>query len=824
MVAPIRILLLAIGMVCFSHLGYGSFNTQIHVSDSVQKSKIYKEKIYLHLDRSDYRAGESIWFKAYVLHAETHKPIALNEVVYVDLISPENEVLFTKMLQVEEGVAAGSMQIPLETTNGVYTIRAFTNYMRNFGNSGFYRKKIKIGSGEKLVSERVFEGEKPKLDVKDAVFSPKRPDLQFFPEGGNLVDGFINRVGFKSVAPDGLGADTEGRIIDGSGKLITEFQSSHLGMGMFSFIPQAGEKYQAQIHYNGDVFNYDLPKPMVSGTIMHVFDRGNHYQVEIKSSRLDGVNGYTLTTFQRGIEISSTIIEGKDEIAVVNVPKNVVTDGIVQFTLSNGAEQPICERLFFHLSGVDPIEMEITKSTYGKKELVELEIELGYWAEQLESNMSLSVTEVSSASSNFSDVDIKTYLLLTSELKGEIENPAYYFNADDEARRKNLDLLMMTQGWRGFMDQDVEELQFSHETGITLKGKVFDANSREKPVAAQVSLAYRNRYETGHDIVETDANGEFEFTDLKFNDSTSVFVYASTIPKKSKRNKKDRGSDPDFYIELDSLDGPEIQITKSLPVRGLQRESFSAFPVVLPESKPFNVDEADLIRLKETVVSEKKLGKDANMERKRSGALYVRPSFTLDYEQFRKAPIGNALTALQGRIPGVQVVGETVYIRNRYDRVPLYLLDGFPVEELTIMTIPITDIDFVDYIRPEQGTIYGIRGGNGIIAVYTLDGRERFYEEKTPHENGVGSLSYVHPGLGSGRKFYKPVYNQKKTNPNKPDFRRTLHWEPNVELDGEGKAKVSFHTSDIPATYQATLQGISDEGEPIHSKVTFQSE
>ncbi|MEX0363110.1 MAG: TonB-dependent receptor plug domain-containing protein, partial [Allomuricauda sp.] len=775
-------------------------------------------------DRSDYYAGERIWFKAYLVKAGTNKPVSHDEIVYVDLINSKNEVLITKMLQTEQGSASGDFQIPLETADGMYTIRAYTNFMRNHGNSTFFRKNIRIGGGANLAGEKVFTGEKPVADLKDAVLHLEKPDLQFFPEGGNLVNGFINRMGFKLVAPNGLGTNINGKVVDGSGKLITEFTSSHLGMGMLSFIPQNGENYLAEIQYNGNTFTYPLPNGLVSGTMMHVFDRGDHYQVEIKSSRVNGVNGLQLTAFQGGEEVSKSKIEGKDQYAVVTLPKELVKDGIVQFTLYDSAGQPICERLVFHHSEREQVGMETSKKQYGKRELVDLEIKVDEDAADFAANMSLSVSETALSAPKMGDIDIKTYLLLTSELKGEIENPAYYFNSNDPARRKNLDFLMMTQGWRSFIDHEVEELRFPRETGITLKGRVVQSNSRDKAVPALISLAYKNRTEAGYDVVETNEKGEFEFVDLHFKDSTSIFVYANALSNKNKKNKRNKGSDPSFFIELDSFSTPEVKILESLPLRSNKADYVSAYPVVLPENKPFIVDEADLIRLKETVVTENKLDKEANMKRKRKASLYIRPSYSLDYEQFRNNPIGNALTALQGRIPGVTVIGEQVYIRNRYDRVPFYLLDGFPVAEQTIFDIPVTEIDFVDYIRPATTAMYGVNGANGIIAVYTLDGRERFYKERTPTENGVGTLSYVHPGFGNSKKFYEPVYNKKDSKKGRADFRRTLHWEPNIELSPDGKAKVSFYTSDLPATYQATLQGVTDDGTPIHSKVIFESE
>nr|WP_299385646.1 hypothetical protein [Allomuricauda sp.] len=821
--SQLRHLSLLIGIFSLPLFGFTSVTNTNTIDKFLPEMANEREKVFLHLDRSQYELGELIWFKAYIVAAGNNRPEARSEIVYVDLINPQNAILGTKVIKVKNGGGHGEFQIPINAEKGDYTLRAYSNFMRNFDESHFYRKTIRVGSLAKATNAEVYRGEKPMVDIRETHIGLDQPDLQFFPEGGNLVSGLVNRVAFKAVAPDGLGTGVEGKVVDESDKLITEFSSSHLGMGMLSFIPEMGKTYQARIEHNGKTFVYSLPNAMDKGIMLNVFDRGEHYQAEIKSSENGMVNGLVLLAFQGSEEMINAPVEGKENKAVVNLPKETIKEGIVRFTLFNEAGRPICERLIFHQVHEEDFLMEVDKDRYGNRELVELEIQVPENIWDFKGNLSLAVSNAPAMSVGINEMDIKTYLLLSSELKGRIENPTYYFHAEDDDRLKNLDLLMMTQGWRSYVEYAPkdDEPKYLYENGVTISGRVTKTNKRDEPAIAKVSLAYRNGGELGFDVVETNDNGEFEFKDLNFDNRTSVFVYADDISKKKRKATKTK-SNPNLFIELDTFQAPEVN-SKVGALPTLEETGSTYYPVVIPEYKPFVVDDAEIIRLKEAVVTEKKLGEDANVERKRRGALYTRPSFSLDYEQFRNAPIGNALTPLQGRIPGIQILNNTVVVRSQFWKRPLYLLDGFPVDEETIFQTPITDIDFVDYIRPERGTMYGIRGGNGIIAVYTLDGRERYYKDSPEHKNGQGTLTYVH-NTGSTKKFYEPLYHLRDENAGKPDLRKTLCWKPNLIIGENGNAKVSFYTSDVSATYQAVLQGVSNAGDPVYAKLFFAAE
>ena len=198
--------------------------------------------------------------------------------------------------------------------------------------------------------------------------------------------------------------------------------------------------------------------------------------------------------------------------------------------------------------------------------------------------------------------------------------------------------------------------------------------------------------------------------------------------------------------------------------------------------------------------------------------LYKEPSHTIDFEDIMVPPTGNALTALEGRIPGYSSSGvlraaSTMTSSN----LPLYLLNGMPVDSSAIRSIPISNIDFVDVLKGPKAAIYGSRAANGVIAVYTLSGSEKSGTNKNHKKRGI--INFVHPGYSHARKFYEPVYRTQKKEDDKFDYRSTMYWNPTIKLDKQGKASISFYTADVISPYRVVLEGITLNGQIIKTEI-----
>lgn len=794
-----------------------------------------REKTYLHIDKTTYNAGEDLWFKVYLVDASTLRPDASSKIVYVDLIDPDNKIIASRIIKINEGCGDGDFKLPADLINGEYIVRAYTRFMQNFDKAWFFRKKIVVRSAR---SNRIANEDSTQNMIAegniDHAMTVQKPDVQFFPEGGYLVDDLLNHVGIKAVGTDGKGVDISGIIADNSGEQVKDFKTTKFGLGMFDFVPRKGKRYKAFITVNGVEYPYDLPVSLSNGVVMQVIAQNDFYTIIIRSSLPNGVNNFKFNGRQRNRIIgSSEILSGIDG-AKIKIPKNILEQGIAQFTLFDNNGAPLCERLVFVEKNdtIPTVNISASKKEYGKRELVELEIspDQGAIPSKINSNMSVAVTDLLVAGRDRYGLDIRSYLLLNSDLRGEIEQPGYYFNSDDPQRKNVLDLLMMTQGWRQYVLNDTlnrNSIKFPCETGIRFGGSVKRFNDQGKPAKASVSLTYDNKEEMVYYETETDDLGHFVFEDFNFIDSTSVIIQA----KKLKKGEKEDISmpNPNFYIVMDSLAAPKPAINKisaNQSSNAIANTGSDADPITKGEPDDrFQVQKGDIL-IDEVIVSAKKIDR---LREKRSQSFYFEPSNHLDFEEIKGVGgYKNAFDAIDGRIPGVQVVGDKIIIRGYLsisqaksdEGDPLFLLDGIPVAKDVILSFPVTNIDFIDVLKGAKANIYGSSGAHGVIAVYTLNASDIL--NKTKEKERTCIVNFIHPGYNQPRKFYEPVYLSGASDQNKPDNRSTIYWNPLLKSDGQEKIRISFYTADIPTTYRVKLEGITTEGVPIQSELFFE--
>ena len=786
----------------FLFIANSSFSYGKQQPDDIKELPL--EKIYLHLDKSFYAAGESIWFKAYLMDGRTHTPTALSEVVYVELIGPSGTIISKNVLKTKDGSAAGDFELSDVPLSGTYSIRAYTNYMRNFGTDNYYTKYIFVDTGES-----------DPLVNNTSVNQETALDIQFFPEGGHAINGFLNPIAFKVLDSDGNSISVSGNIMDDTGNQITNFSTSHLGMGLFHFIPKPDRTYSAHLTHHGEKLHFELPDIKQGGVLMTVSNLQDYYKIELRATSDIRLKDYALVGKQKGtVQFNLAVNTIKQEnTTIVKLAKDILDEGTLELTLWNDQKQPIAERLLYHENANTAKEVTIasTKNSYEKRELVVLEIDMNTKdLDPLTTDMSISVSNtVVNADENYA-VDIKTYTLLSSVVKGKIEQPGYYFNSDAPERKEHLDLLMRTQGWRQYVVEDklMESADyFLPEKGISLSGKVVSATNSKGPLTGSVSLTANNQEEMIQDRTKTNEDGTFRFRDLNFTDSTTVLLNAHVYHPKRKRNPTSK-----YNIIMDALNSPVV-----LPMNGntfVNTIPPKAFNRVNEINRPFLYDD-DTIALEEVLIKAEKVEKKDAYEKKRKMVLYNEPSQTVDFKNLGEMGFPNLLQALQGRVPGLTVRGGFVHLRGGS---ALVLLDGTPVSPTILQQILPSDIDFIDVIKGPRAAIYGSRAANGVVAIFSKDGTEK----ANTRAQLVGSLNFQYPGYDYPKKFYEPKYgpNESKTVAN--DNRTTLLWKPYVKIDENGKALVSFYAGDTLGDYQVVLEGMTYDGTPKAIKANFE--
>ena len=784
-------------------------------------ANIPREKIYLHIDRNLYNSGEDIWFKVFLVDANTNKPTAQSKVVYVELINPAGKITSTKIIKIAEGGGAGDFKLPFNLIHGAYTVRAYTNYMRNFDEVWFFSKILSISSLQ--------DGDASQVKfAKNQVSNPlsiNKPDLQFFPEGGNMVYELVNHIGFNAIGADGKGIDISGTIIDNSGEQVMEFKTLKFGMGELKFVPQRDKSYKADIIYNGEQYTYNLPAPLSRGVVMEIIEQKDFYVGIIRSTLPNGVRDFKFIGRQKNRIFGSSQISNSQEGAKITIPKNMLEEGIAQFTLFDNEEKPLCERLVFVEPGNDlpGVVIANAKQEYRQRELVELELSMDTTRFK-NVTASVSVTGISGLDSGIYAMDIRSYLLLSSDLQGEVEHPGYYFHSDDPFRKNNLDLLMMTQGWRQFiledsLHQNFDKQKFAIEQGITIGGSVSLFSATGRPAKAEVSLTYSNEKELVYNQTQTDNAGHFLFEGFDFQDSTSVIIQAKKITKGNDEPIKNPNGN--FYITMDSITSPGVKINRTRTYQSEENIKERYPENNLPSDKIDSIlpGQQRHIQLPEVTVEAKK---GERIAKKRS--MYFESSQSVDFKEVRNGTAAqNILEALEGRVAGMEINGEEISlggnnsVQNGGD--PLFLLDGMPVSKGAILSIPVNQVDFVDVLKRSRATIFGPSGSHGVIAVYTLTAADNLANRAINDDKCI--LHFIHPGYSFARKFYEPVYTSDTPHQDKPDHRATIYWNPEVKMTGQGKAKISFYTTDLIGTYNVHLEGVTSDGIPVNSETFF---
>ncbi|MCB0847676.1 MAG: hypothetical protein KDE26_30700, partial [Bacteroidetes bacterium] len=451
------------------------------------------EKIYIHYDQESYLLGKTIWFSVYLVNAIDHLPNTLSAVVYVELIGPDDRIIAARNIKIVEGKGAGDFELSQDWQPGKYFLRAYTQYMRNYDEGFFFEKPVQVWDAFEFLAKGDSAEKKDNDNRLETSGSENDFIVQFFPEGGDLAVGIPSVVAFKAVDQTGKGIDVEGKILDQDGRPIAPLSTLKFGLGSVKLQPERGKTYQAEVSFQGKTQTFDLPKAISSGYVIQANAMNeDEIVVSIQTNIPNGLNGAVLFCHLRGQVFG--LIEGMSgEGTRFRLPVDDIPNGVAHFTLFNAMGTPVAERLCFinHPENYPDLNIKTLFPTHKKREKVQLTFELEENVQP--ADLSVSVIDILQNVGEKSDRNIRNYLLLSSDLKGKIEHPDYYFTEDNPGKRALVDLLMMTQGWRRFKWKDIldvgnPEIHFPNEKGFGFEGTTTRLNNPDKPVQADVSL------------------------------------------------------------------------------------------------------------------------------------------------------------------------------------------------------------------------------------------------------------------------------------------------------------------------------------------------
>jgi hypothetical protein len=628
-----------------------------------------------------------------------------------------------------------------------------------------------------------------------------RADVQFFPEGGNIVNGIPAKMAFKAIGTDGLGVDVKGDITDSKGVMVGHILTSHLGMGIFNYTPQAGNTYQANLVFpDGSKRSLALPGAVNNGYVLNISEAGpDNLRVTVAAAK--GTNGQINIVGQTGGKAyySSRSFTGNEMFSAV-VAKNKFPSGIAQFTLFSSSGEPLNERLVFINNPANTLNLSITSDnqTYLPRQKVTLAINAANNKMPALSSLSVAVTDETKVPvDGDAENNIQANLLLTSDLKGYVEQPAYYFNKDNDKTRADLDALMLTQGYRRFEWRSVivgapAPNKYPRETAFTISGRVTTLTG--KPVAGgTVQLI---NYENGVMKIDTltDKNGRFVFKDLLYIDSIRFLITARTA-KKSKY----------VMVTMDTIVAPSAAHYKNLP--DFNAATSGSVNIYAETSKELYYEGlkyglGNHVRmLKEVVITDK-------FNPTKHSSNIVSPQFVDQTLTGRQLGQGcrNLIECLQGRIAGVSFAKGVPY-SLRINRPMVVIIDGVVGHDRDLASINPNDVEAVEVIRGGAASVYGSYGAV-LVTLRRGDEPLALYDTKII-ERGV--LRYQPKGVHVAREFYSPKYDV-QTNQKLADLRTTIFWKPNLLTDESGKTFVEYFNAGSPGTYRVVVEGISSEG------------
>ncbi len=863
------------------------------------------EKLYLQTDKPYYNTGDTLRFKAYLLNGDYLTPSEMSGLLYVELDNEQGKSTKRVMVPLEVGLAWGNIALDTaEIPDGTYTLRAYTNWMRNFGQEYIFDKSIHIArytdnpllvkaafkqNGDKVeakllfnylngsqlsfkdVGLKVMNGRKNlskdkmttgpdgslefnfntppgagalsiqatapganMLNIPISINRSESTDVQFMPEGGQLVAALNTKIGFKAIGEDGKGVKVSGKVVDSKGNPVATFTAMHAGMGSFEFIPVAGETYSAKVE--GINKSYPLPQVKPGGTVLAITQTGaDSLQIRLYCTP-DAKGSYAIVAQANGVVCYASVVD-IDGFARVTVNRRLFPTGVARFTLLKG-NQPLNERIAF-INHNDELKVSVNphRPLYGMRDSIALDITVkDKDGAPVQGNFSLAVTDHDQVKLNSLGGNILNRFLLTADLKGDVEAPAYYFTGNKTAE---LDNLMLTQGWVGYDWQEAFNPKlpypFKPEKELLVEGKVTTAFG--SPIESSNIILFATNPPTVKDTL-TDQMGRFVFKDLFPVDTAAVF-------KLQARNK--RGKEMNVKIDLNENKPPV----------------FGAAPFTTPWY--LNVDSTLLNATKAKIAQENALLsfkgegnvlKTVDIKSKKiiRGSKNLNgpgeADFFIDEEEIKAMPSKKSLEdMLRDKFPTFVPQGGVWFwklITGGHGSSPLsyvwkgkkmrFVFDGI---DLDFFFTPMGNVVDSRYLNIKQVLdYYTAQDIVGIEVMEQTKFSSQYHATMGLNKNNMmtedsyvfieittrakqGPFMKVTPGtaiykatpFSIAKQFYSPKYSPANKNVAiGTDLRSTIFWEPNIFTNKEGKATVWFYSADKAAKYNVIVEGTDMEG------------
>lgn len=864
------------------------------------------EKIYLQLDNKVYTTDQTIWFKAIVANAAYHTPSQLSGVLYAELIDPSGNILERKLIKIEKGAGDGFFHLSPLYVYGMYQIRAYTEWNKNFGDDFFFKEYILVSgakeepfnpikrltivegrpnerrlnvqvdpsisdslSGKSIQFVLEANGKKDTLSLKrnrsnqylldyvvpaqcefltlqieldnainyakTIIIDTNYIDLQFFPESGELVHGLPAVLGFKALDYNGLGRKIEGEIVNEREETIASFKSNELGMGSVSLNSvDTAAKYTARIFSNkGLSKTYSLPPVVARGNTLSVKKQAEKIIIKARSNYL-GRDSVTVRASCRGIIYYYFTGVMKNGNLEFSVDGNTLPEGIIDYTLFLiPSMTPVAERLFFNQRSGQRMNIAVAsdKKEYTQREKTEITIATyDQDGQSVPANISvLAVNQSQQGKAMDLRQNILSYFLLSSDLKGAIENPGHYFTKDVD-RSYDLDVLLLTQGWTKYnYTRETVAFRFQPEYNLTISGNVKGGILSNKIMKGAALTLVRFSKPPLFANAKTDSLGRFSFSlDDEYGHNLNIVIQTANKSDKKKQ----------YLITLDSKEPPPVAFNHA---RSIQKPDSVVHAYIKQSIEHKKAEDAyrsanEGRTLEEVVVQTRIL----SPQQKEVTEKYGEPKVIISgkeiqakEEKWSYGLYSVLLFQFPDKVKITRYGNGFLYASLHNFELTLVVIDGIPVqlhEYSLIPSIPPSEVKSFELIPLSKGFANlfcevfpracgqpGTPTVGNVIAIYTHAGKG-LHGTRAP----VGISKMVVPVFSKPREFYAPRHEQLKPEDwKKPDLRNLIHWDPKIKTDTTGKSVVSFYNSDNTGTIRLVVEAISENGEIGYSELLY---
>ena len=771
------------------------FSQKIDSMMAVYADQYPIEKMHIHFDKTIYNKEETIFYKVYILSGNELSSLSKN--VYLEWYDTTGKMIKQTVAPLYQSTAKGSFEIPADYKGNFLHVKAFTRWMLNDDPAFAYEKELTINTGA------------PNGVKKQVVYKTK---VETFPEGGFLVHGLMTRVAFKATNQFGTPVFIKGILVNDKNKVLDTLKVQHDGMGSFFLSANPAETYKLNwTDENGKTGTTPIVVSKTEGArlTLQLTNEKALVQVERTKSIPDNFKRmHLLVHMNQNLLYTISLNATEKSLLNAEVPIDELPTGIVQFSLFTNDWIPIAERIVFVNNHLHEFNAKLNTALVSLDKRGKNVFEV-YVSDSAFTNMSMSVTDATvgtpDANTIYSD------MLLSNEIKGKIHNPGYYLTSDADTVTANLDLVMLTNGWRRFDWDKIKagitpKYQYPRETDfMRITGKVFGMKSisTSAPILLNLIIAGKDSSKN-FAFLPVQKDGSFEQKGMYFYDTARIFYSF---------NGNEKLTD---ITQVQFENGLLRQTQKTLQYGDTYRPFSYSDSIAKTKMNNF-LSEQELLKrqmaaatLQEVIVKSRKKSPEQALEEKYATGLFSGGdaySFNL-LDDPSSLGVSDILSYLQGKVAGLTITGSgSSMTMNWRGSTPDLFLNEMQSTIDMVQTMNVRDIAMIKVFRPPFfGSIGG--GSGGAIAIYTKKGTDG----RKADPNAKGLENTVLGGYSRFKEFYHPNYEKVSDNFEK-DIRTTLYWNPYIITNKKNpRFKITFYNNDISKKLQVVLEGVNGDG------------